>query len=262
MFSKGSLNKESTPQRIYALLKLIKYYNGRYSREVLFDFIQPKGLSETQAEVKKTLKFCLAEKLIVEDYDKRIKLNFDEKFLTSESEFRKYINSRLYDDTKNNSFYSIARAILSTDLSIYDYKGFETLGVMLKTNDSHKDVVLAWRFWGAFLGYGFTLNSQFVINPYIRIRDIIIKEFSNQYDKEILIRDFINKLIEVSPDMKDCFNNNIVSLSISIALKTLNDLGIIELIYTRDSVDVWQFEFESTIESYTNIKFLGAEING
>lgn len=57
MFSKGKLNKEVTPQRVYALLKLIAYTNKKCTKEEIYKYIQPEHLSETQSEVKKRLSF-------------------------------------------------------------------------------------------------------------------------------------------------------------------------------------------------------------
>lgn len=152
--------------------------------------------------------------------------------------------------------------MLAKELELYDVSGFENIGMILDTNDSQKDLILAWRFWGVFLGYGFTLNSQFVLNPYIRIQDIIEAKFEEKKNLMISLREFINELIGYSPDIIDSIGENHISLPVALALTTLNDLGKISLSTVRDSDDIWQLNLGESIQRVTHISLLGGEIIG
>lgn len=262
MFSKGKLNKEVTPQRVYALLKLVEYTNKKCTKEEIYKYIQPEHLSEKQAEVKKVFKFCLDEEFLMEDFDKKVCLTIDRLNIESNYSFRRYINSILYDDIKDNKFYSISKAMLSKELELYDVKGFENIGAILNTTDSQEDLILGWRFWAAFLGYGFVLNSQFVLNPYERLRDLINIKFGGMKNKIIPLREFIGELVLISPEVVDSINGNQILLPLALALTTLNDLGVISLSNVRDSEDVWQFNLGDSIQMVTHINLLGGEIIG
>lgn len=259
MFSNGTLSKDVTPRRVYALLKLIAYTNKKCTKEQIFKYIQPEYLSDSQAEVKRVFKFCLDEGLIAEDFDNKVSINFKEEFIKSEECFRKYINSILFSETKNNSFYSISKSILTKEIELYDFSGFENIGLMLNTDNSQKDLILGWRFWAAFLGYGFILNSQFVLNPYIRIKDLIEIRFESKKNITMPFKEFINELISVSPEFEASIKENNILLPMALALTTLNDLGIISLSNVRDSEDIWQFNLGSAIQMITHINLLGGE---
>ena len=62
-------------------------------------------------------------------------------------------------------------------MELYENDNLEQAGITLETTNAKKDNMLAWRFWASYLGYGFMMNSLFVLNPYIRIRDVINDKF-------------------------------------------------------------------------------------
>lgn len=261
MFSKGTLKKETTPKRVYSLLKLVEYRKGKAKKDEIFNYIQPLKINNNQNEVKGALKFCLDEELLIQDFDGNIKLNIDKKYLEGETAFRKFINSNLYNKIDNNIFYEINRDILEKGMELYENDNLEQAGVTLETINAKKDNMLAWRFWASYLGYGFMMNSLFVLNPYIRIRDVINDKFKDKINVKMTIKEFISELGVYSPEFSKAIKDNKLSVPLSLALITLNDLDFIRLDEIRDSEDRWTLDLNESIRIVTHIEILGGQGN-
>lgn len=262
MFNKVEFRKEATPKRVYAFLKLINYKNGELTEKEVYEYMQPKTLTKSQDAIQKVVCLCSKEGFIKEDSDKKFKLNIDSKYLKSEEDFRDFIGNKLYNDSKMTIFADIARHMLSAEMNIYDITGYKNLAAYFrKATSITEEAILAWRFWGTFIGYGFMLNGQFVINPYKRIEFIIRRDLKNNYDKLIEIGDFLELLVDGSNDFKAAINENEISIPVSIALKTLEELGIVTLENIKDSETKWIIRYEGGVY-FTHIRINGGTLNG
>lgn len=261
MFSKSTLKKETTPKRVYSLLKLVEYKKGKVKKEEIFNYIQPMKINNNQSEVKGALKFCIDEELLKQDFDGNIKLNIDKKHLEDEKAFRRFINSDLYADIDKNVFYEINRDILKKGMELYENDNLEQVGITLDTINAKKDNMLAWRFWASYLGYGFMMNSLFILNPYIRIRDVINEKFTDKFNVKMTIKEFISELRVYSPEFSKAIKDNRLSVPLSLALITLNDLDFIKLDEIRDSEDRWTLDLNESIKIITHVEIFGGQEN-
>ena len=259
MFNEKSFRKEVTPKRVFALLKLVGYKNSSYTKSDLLNFIQPMSISSSQDEIKKVIAFCEKENLIKENHDGKYNLLIDEKYIENEKEFRKYINSILFIGINKNPFYEVTVEMLTKDMNLYDYTGFENIASNLKTSEADKETMLGWRFWATFLGYGFILNKQFVMNPYIRIQDIIEMNLEDKFGKDLSIREFITEITTYCIEMKNSVVDNELSISISLALSTLEGIGYIELKDVKDTSDRWKLNLGESIRYVTHIFISGVK---
>lgn len=259
MFNKGTFRKEATPKRVLAMLKLIDFQNNKYKKEDIFNYIQPAKFYDSKIDQKESslvFRLCINEGFIRENTDKTIGINIERKYINDDISFRKYINLNLFEDGIENKFYIITEKILQSDLNLYEYKSFKELPLYFRTEGISEEDILCWRFWASFLGYGFILNKQFVVNPYIRLKDIIEEKFINKHNKQILFKEFILELSEYCPEINKSILNNELSIPLSMALKTLHKLNIIKLIEIKDSEDRWNLNFDDSKEFITHIQIV------
>lgn len=259
MFSKVRLRPEITPKRVYALLKLIDYKNGILNEEEIYKYIQPNNIQNDSKEVKLVFKFCKDNNLIDIDFDNKVILKINKEVIKDESSFRRFMTKLVYDDIAKNTFYLITEKILCSNLDIYDLSGFENILLSLKIGEASKESILGWRFWAAYLGYGFILNGQFVLNPHLKLKDFIEEYFITTEDKQITMRTFIETLIKICPEFRGTIDGNIISTHLSIALVTLENLNIIKSVEVRDSSEKWSLNLNNTSKDITHIEFLGGE---
>ena len=255
MFSKSRLRPEVTPKRVYVLLKLINYKNALLTEEEVYKFIQLNNYNNF-IEGKLVFNFCKVNNLIDVDFDNKVILKIDKEILKDEKTFRRFMEKLLYIDMDNNNMYLITERILSSSFDIYEITGFEKILLSLKMDKITKENILCWRFWAEYLGYGFILNSQFVINPYLRLKDFILENFKDK-NINIMFGDFLNKLLIQCPEFKGTINEKNVFSHLSIALITLEKLNIIKLIETKDSSEKWSLNLEGTSRDVSNIEILG-----
>ncbi|MCM1988826.1 hypothetical protein [Oceanirhabdus seepicola] len=232
------IRKEITPKRVYSTLKFIA--QGRFTEKNIMNIIQPPGLCNgKQDEIKKVLKYIQDTRLVVVNQE-IFELNFDKKHLRSGNEFRKYFASRVFEGNDSNLFFDFT--------SWYLYKGNELLVYSTmddvisnqnKFKELNKEFGLAWRFWATFIGIGYMHESQFIPNPYLRIKDAIECDVNIKRGKEIRVSDFINWCLMKCPELKENINGHNISFTMSFALRTLHDMGVIKLSLTQDATEVW-----------------------
>lgn len=245
MLISGKLRKESTPKRVFAILKIIKLYDGKFEKKEIYDLVQPTYLENNQEEVNIVINFLLAEKLIAQNIDCKLELRMPKECLNDIKIFKKYISENIFKDMKKQSlFFEVTSEILSKDLDFYEFTGFEDIGNILDNKDVDKEFILAWRFWAEFLGFGKVMGTQFLINPYYRILDRVI--YNNKYlNKNYSINEFINILKIECPEFKDTIKDNSIGLSLSVSLRTLDSIGKIRLIRVKDSTQVWRLYYSA-----------------
>lgn len=259
MFSKIRLRPEITPKRVYALLKLVDYKNGKLTEDEIFKYIQPNNIQNDLSVVKLVFKFCIDNNLIDIDFDNKVILKINKDSLKDESSFRKFMTKLIYDDKEKNTFYLITEKILATNLEIYDLTGFENILLSLRLSEANKESILGWRFWASYLGYGFIFNSQFVVNPHLKLKDFVEENFSDIKNKKDTVRIFIEKLVKTCPEFMSAIDGYSISTHLAIALVTLESLNVIKLIEVRDSSEKWSLNLNNRIKDITHIEILGGE---
>lgn len=262
MFDKSEFRKEATPRRVFAFLKLIEYKDRYYTKKEVTELIQPNSLNNDQIAIAKVLKLCLDEEFIKLNINDKLSLNIDKKHIINEVTFRKYVNSILFQNVEQSIFISISQEILSSSSDIYEISGFSNIAEHIKSLKVNEEVMLAWRFWASFLGYGFILGNQFVINPYLRIKDILDVYFNEYKNTQLKFGEFISKLINYCPDLKAAIDETEVNDKITIALETLKKLGVIDLIRIPDATENYLLKKDNTNSIVTHIKYIRGETNG
>lgn len=262
MLIKDKLRKETTPKRVFSVLKLVKLYNGKIKKEDVYNLIQPLKIVEKQDEVKRVVKFSIEENFIKENIDGKLELVIDKEILNSIKSFRSFCSENIFKNMQEESlFFNITSEILSKDLTFYEVKSFENIANYLENKEVYKEFILGWRYWAEFIGFGKVLNSQFLINPYERIMERIINNI--QYNENnYKINKFISIIKEECPEFKRTINNNEIGLSLTVALRTLEAIGVIKIHNIKDSTEVWRLYYSAIDKlEVTDIEILRENCN-
>ena len=234
-FSKR-INKEVTPKRLYAFLKLVKDIST--TKENLEKYIQPL---ENKSNVFNSV-YSFAEKagLIECNFADIVTLkNIEEKNLYNWDSYRKYMAEIIFKN-EDSSFLKLTSWYLEKEKEVFEFNNSGMISEKLKGDVEilNKDDVLGWRFWAEFLGIGFLSNSIIIPNMYKRIKDIIESSECIEKNIELPIATFIDVLLEHN-EFKKCIDGNNIKYGVSNGLRTLHDQKFIKLVKTSDSTDVW-----------------------
>jgi hypothetical protein len=248
MIYKDNLRKEVTPSRLLSFLNLV--IMGNYTREALKSLIYPPSLTrDSNADFNRIFNFAMDINLVAEEEHRRIGFIKNEIIKIKDNEidedsFKKYMNRCLFY-SRESLFWRITNSLIRKDASILKSKTSEDL-IKLVYNDVHidREDILAWRFWAKYLGYAYNLMDEFIIvNPFKYIaqlnKEILRDEKPNE---EMMFGKYMTELKSRASVLEGCTNGNNVSFPISLALVTLHNNQQIELLYNKDSREIWHLE--------------------
>lgn len=267
---KERMSKEATPERVYELCRIVDSFsntnNVGVSADKVREIIEPQSASSSTPyfpSIKKAAMelglldgdsslFFVGEKKVLEDYDK----------------FRRYCNSKLFND-KSWDIFKLCRCFMRLNdswLKTGAITSSESVDLISKTIpefqylDLQKTYVPACRFWLSFLGYGYIQESAkilFLPNAYIALKDFI-SMVSLEKNKEYSIGEFFElmpKGFSVLFDRDDKTTD--INYALSNGLMQLNDSKEIELRRNPDSETVWSFF--SNDNTYTHLVYKGVK---
>ena len=117
----------------------------------------------------------------------------------------------------------------------------------------NENAVLGWRFWAAFLGVGYLSGTMIIPNMKLRLEDVLATSYAEKFkfNETILAQDFILWLSTKMPEVE--FGDKL-PLALSAGLRTLHELGLIELKTWSDSTPIMLYRVDGDpINSFTHI---------
>lgn len=177
----------------------------------------------------------------------------------------------------NSVFMDLAEWYLKMDTSVFSISKPEDFNInipeeiynntMKKFNDSEnksgsegskelsKDYVLGFYFWIEVMGLAHINDvAKKGRKTYFAVYEILKDwiEFSKPFPrgKSVVVREFIEVLVNKLPIFKSSFENSKqqIIFSMSSALRILDEVGYIELIYTKDSGENWQLHLSKVYQ--------------
>ena len=257
-FSK-KIQKEATPKRVYAFLKLVEY--KEMTKDELEKYLQPKELNKGN-NTPFTAVYSFVERAnlieIDKDFGESITLNnIESSDLKDWDSYRKFM-AKLLLSNENSNFLKFTSWYLQQEKEVFNYSSSKEIQKHLSGDIDTliEDDILGWRFWASFLGIGFLSGGIIIPNTYQRIRDVLEEDLSIKRDIEIPFEEFMQKILIKCKEFKSCINGNNINFGISNGLRTLHDQKLIQLIKTSDSTDIWHlYRTEHEIlEDVTSIK--------
>lgn len=267
MLIPDNLRQEDMPMMVYALCKAVK--NGNYSEDELIKYI---SVSENYKDdssaniVRVVLNFAQKAGFIQNENSKNLITEFNETELESPLAFSQSLLKRLEMD--NSKLFSEAlkwflwKGPLVEGLETHkDVKREMDEDSLLKQYNISEDFVHGFLFWIEFLGIAtHTIGAMGCYN--YSIENILIAYLNNNADKykkygNMPAKDFFEMLGEDIFFIKLCCANTTVCDSLSIALRIIEKLNIVELEDKNDGSMTWHLQKSNTFKvgnSFTNVK--------
>lgn len=251
-----SLRHECMPEMVYSICKLA---NGERERSDIQKLITLGATDkESQDQFSNVFNFAKECNFITEENTKIICL-LDSNKLNTFKEFRMQVVKGVFEN-RNTKFTKAAEWFLA--LNEEDIFSFDT-GEKLSANFSaslgfnpDKYFALGFRFWMVALGFaafqGYRKSA--IAFACFDILSQWINESEFEKGKNIAARVFFDSLEKDIVIFRSMISNNKLNTALSMALRTLRDAEIINLVYTKDSSDVWHLE-EAKIDAGNEDRF-------
>lgn len=237
---KDKMVTPATPERVYTLCKIVE--KGAKSISDVREKMEPAILSGDRQIYFSYYRTAAEELGLISNSDQMLSLAVDPAHIATIADMRRYANLKLRE-FPDGQFYKVTQAYFDLDAAILSGvqnlpglapKMTELIGTPVEVTAMH-----GWRFWVAFLGFGYLQDMFFIPNANVFIHDIL------SYIKPTKGTMFsFSKFIElISPYAqiiigKGTSSHNI-NYGLSNALRTLHDNGVIKLEHIPDSNDIW-----------------------
>lgn len=247
------------PERVYTLCKIVE--KKAMSTAEVKEKMEPSYL-EQKSSYYNDYRNAAEELQLITITDNVLSLGVDPSVLKSMDTMRFYINGQL-DQFQGGQFYKVTKAyydmgegILHGEQNVANMASIMTLKTGIPVDSM---AMRAWRFWAAYLGFGY-LQGMFVIPNADTFLQDIIKRAEFDKNKRYSIAGFLEKLRPYADIIIDpSSGSKTFNFGVSNGLRTLQDAGYIKMEHIMDQEDTWNLyhinELSSN-ETVTNITVL------
>lgn len=246
------------PERVYALCR--KAAGRPMDENALKLSLEPQNLGG------KTPYFGIvrtaAEQLqLINTKEKTVTLAVDKDVVKSAENMRRYINTHL-EMLSDSLFYKVTRGYLDMGTEALGYNSVSKMSDVIGRKIGEKvieDDMRAWRFWMAFLGFGYMHDSQagaagiLLPNTAVFLRDII-ESLKLKKNAEYRIDEFVGLIMPYANiALNNAAETKTFNYGLSNAIRMLNDLKVIKAEHRLDAQEIWSMhlceghELESTV---------------
>ena len=247
------------PERVYALCKIVE--KGPLASAEAKEKMEPSYLNQITSYYSE-YRNAAEELQLITVTDNVMSLGVDSSVLKSMDTMRFYINGKMnlfregqfYKVTK--AYYGMGEDVLHGEQNVANMASLMTLKTGIQVDSM---AMRAWRFWAAYLGFGY-LQDMFVIpNADTFLRDIIGRVGYDK-NKRYSISEFLEKLWPYGDIIIDsAHDGKTFNFGVSNGLRTLQDSGYIKMEHIMDQEDTWNLyhiDELSANETVTNITVL------
>ncbi|SCY77612.1 hypothetical protein SAMN02910292_02884 [Lachnospiraceae bacterium XBB2008] len=255
---KDKMVTPAIPERVYTLCKIVE--KEPLSSSEIKEKMEPEYLANGTVYYN-DYKNAAEELGLITISDDLISLAVSPKTIKTIENMRAFINSEL-EKFNNGQFYLVTNAYYEKGSDILkEDKNIANLAPMFaQITGVQVDAVAmrAWRFWAAFLGFGYLQDMFIIPNANVFLKDVILSsglEKGKMYSTSEFVEAILPMASIVIPDP----NNRKFNYGVSNGLRTLQDEGFIKMEHILDQKDMWTlypliaYSNDSTI---TNIKIV------
>lgn len=237
----NTLRKEAMPEMVYAMCKLAGY--KEYQKQ---EFINLMTLENPHNQVARDgYGFCINCGFLTESGDEKVLTPFDEVELANFSRFRYKVAANVFQD-RGTLFTSVTKWFLEQDRSIFKYRTSNDLASILPLEPELVNITeytLGFRNWVEALGLATVASTgssgALVFSVHRLLKDWLIYAEPFRQNEPVMAAAFFRKLSEDLPQFAGLAVDNQVKESLSMGLRVLHNLGVIAIVYTHDSQDIW-----------------------
>lgn len=256
------MQTSAIPERVYALCREVA--NKPVNENTLKLLLEPQNLGgkTTYFGIVRTA----AEQLqLINTKENTISLEVDKDVVKSMDNMRHYINMHL-DLVSESLFYKVTQGYLDMATEVLDHNSVSKMSDVMGRNIGEKvieDDMRAWRFWMAFLGFGYMHDSQagaagiLLPNTAVFLRDII-ESLKLKKKTEYRIDEFVDMILPYAKiTLHNAVDTKTFNYGFSNAIRMLNDLGAIKAEHRLDAQEIWSLypceghDLETTVTHIT-----------
>lgn len=236
-----SLRKEAMPDMVYAMCKLAHY--KAYHNEEFLNLISLEN--PHNSIVRDVYSFCINCGFLTESGDGKVTTPFNDVDLGDFSLFRYQVATNVFRD-RGTLFPTVTKWFLEQDRSIFKHRSSNELASILPLDSNVVNITeytLGFRNWMEALGMA-TVAATGSSGALVFAVHRLVKDWLNfaqpfKTKEPILAASFFRELSKALPQFVGVVVDNQVKESLSMGLRVLHNLGVIEMIYTHDSSDIW-----------------------
>lgn len=250
------------PERVYALCREVA--SKPMDENTLKLLLEPQklggktpyfGIVRTAAEQLK----------IISTKENTISLSVDKDVIKSMDNMRHYINMHL-EIVSDSLFYKVTKGYLDMGTEVLAYDSVSKMSDLIGRSIGEsviEDDMRAWRFWMAFLGFGYMHDAKtnaagiLLPNTAVFLRDVI-ENLKLKKKSEYRIDEFVDLIMPYAKiALHNAVDTKTFNYGFSNAIRMLNDLGIIKAEHRLDAQEIWSMhpyeghDLDSTVTHIT-----------
>ncbi len=240
MFIADSFRKETSPSMVYTLLKLVA--SKDCTKEDAERLISGNAIGDNSvATIRKVYKFAEDCELIKTDKDKVTAL-IDKKHLRTYADFVYALSREAFK--VNNNFCKLTQWFLAEGISTTKLKADDLAVASANVAHVEKDDIYGWQDWMVAFGlatYTTKPSDNIMFDCHVRIKRFLQHEGLFKKGSTVQAKVFVSELVKNCPEFTKVINikDNRIGESVSASLRILHNLGIIEILFSPDSFDIW-----------------------
>lgn len=250
------MRMEPTPERVLSVCRLIAH-KSMTRDEVRRAMTLGDNDDKEIDQIDKSINVALGELSIIKAEADNLVLAVDQNVIASTTAFRRYVSARVFS-AKDTTFHMFTKWMISQNERIFSLRSWEGMsatcrGEVKELSSLNENSVLGWRFWAAFLGLGYLSGTMIIPNMKLRLEDVLATTYTEKFkfNETILAQDFV---LWLSTKMPEVDIGDKLPLALSAGLRTLHELGLIELKTWSDSTPIMLYRVDGDpINSFTHI---------
>jgi len=238
MFRKGeSIRPGATPERVRAICQLVatkKLTEKEIKQYIYLD----DNASKVGEEYEDSFKIAHEELGLIKKVGEYYELVISSEEVESMDLFRRCIAKKVFS-IADSTFFNMTKWYLGKNEEVFSYRKWEDKKVAADrdgVSNVTENAFLGWRLWVNFLGFGYISGTSLIPNMYVRVKDVLAESLLDTYKvgEEITADEFLKWLLLKLPEADT--KGDTLNLGLSSALRTLSDMGEIELVYQKDAI--------------------------
>lgn len=251
-----SLRHECMPEMVYSVCKLADGHRERADIQRLITL----GVTDKESQDQFSNVFNFAKECnFISEENMKVMCLLDQNKMSTFKDFRMQVAKGVFDN-RNTKFTRAAEWFLTqNEVELFSIDTAEKLSASFTSTfgfNPDKYFALGFRFWMVALGFaafqGYRKSA--IAFACFDILEQWIAESKFEKGKAFAARSFFDSLTGDISVFDVMISNNKLNTALSMALRTLRDAGMISLVYTKDSSDVWHLD-EAKLDAGNDDRF-------
>lgn len=244
------------PERVFALCKQVS--SKAMMETELKALLEPEQLGG-KTPYYGTVRTAAEQLKLINVKENEVSLAVNKENVKTQESMRCFINMNI-ETLQGSLFYDVTQSYIDMGTDVLQYSSVSRMTDIIGKSIGTKvieDDMRAWRFWMAFLGFGYMHDMQMLPNVSIFLGDIIAS-LKLKKKTEYSIADFVSVIQPYANIvLHNSTENKSFNYACSNAIRTLHDLKVINAEHRLDSREIWSLhpfdghELDGTITHIT-----------